>query len=258
MWVVEGLAKDKEYHIDIAPGEMPELVLLPGDPDRARLIAEGFFENPVEVAKKREYWSFKGTYNGVPVGVCSTGIGCPSAAIAIEELIKIGCKVFVRVGTSGAISPKAKAGDVIIFTGAVRDEGTSRQYVPLEFPAIADPALVLELTTAAKKRGASHFAGIGHSKDAFYSEYPGMTADPERTKKHWEAMKNANVLATEMEAAALFVIGTLREVKVGAICVIVGENVEKEVKIEGKPPLDDLIHIALEAMTSLSEKGDIL
>jgi uridine phosphorylase len=251
------LTSDKEYHIDIAPGEMPELVLLPGDPDRARLIAEGFFEYPMEVAKKREYWSFKGTYNGVPVGVCSTGIGCPSAAIAIEELIKIGCKVFVRVGTSGAISPNAKAGDVIIFTGAVRDDGTSRQYVPLEFPAVADPSLVLALTEAAKKRDASYFVGIGHTKDSFYSEFPGMTANPEETKDHWEAMKNANVLATEMESAALFVIGTLRDVKVGTICVIVGENIEKEAKIEGKPPLDDLIHIALDAMTSLKMKGEI-
>lgn len=257
MWVGNWLASDKEYHIDIASGEMPELVLLPGDPDRARLIAEGFFDNPVEVARKREYWSFKGTYNGIPVGVCSTGIGSPSAAIAIEELIKIGCKVFVRVGTSGAITPKAKAGDLIIFTGAVRNEGTSRQYVPLEFPAVANPSLVLELTKAAQKRGAQYFVGIGHTKDSFYSEFPSMTSNPEETKKHWDAMKNANVLATEMESAALFVIGTLREVKVGTICVVVGENVEKEAKIEGKPPLDDLIHVALEAMTSLMMKGEV-
>jgi uridine phosphorylase len=116
----------------------------------------------------------------------------------------------------------------------------------------------LELANAAKKRGAQHYVGIGHSKDAFYSEFPGMTANPEKTKAHWEAMKNANVLATEMEAAALFVIGTLREVQVGAICVIVGENIEKEAKIEGKPPLDNLIHIALEAMTSLAKKKDSL
>ncbi|MFX1264663.1 MAG: uridine phosphorylase, partial [Promethearchaeota archaeon] len=108
---------DREYHIAIAPGEMPELVLLPGDPGRARMIAEQFFDDPVEVAKNREYWSYKGTYKGVEVGVCSTGIGCPSAAIAIEELVKVGCKVFVRVGTAGAIDPRLVAGDIVIFTG---------------------------------------------------------------------------------------------------------------------------------------------
>ncbi|MFX0053686.1 MAG: nucleoside phosphorylase [Promethearchaeota archaeon] len=245
------MGSDKEYHIDIAPGEIPELVLLPGDPDRARLIAERFFDNPVEVGKKREYWSFKGTYKGVPVGVCSTGIGCPSAAIAIEELVKVGCKVFVRVGTAGAIHPHLIAGNVIIFTGAVRDDGTSRQYVPLEFPAVADPEVVVALIHAAEMRGAEYYVGIGHSKDAFYSEYPDLVTNSKAMREHWEFMKRANVLATEMESAALFVIGHLRGVKVGTICVIVGENIEKEAKIVGKPPLDDLVTIALDAMIAL-------
>ena len=245
------MGSDKEYHIDIARGEIPELVLLPGDPDRARRIAEQFFDDPIEVAKKREYWSFKGTYKGVPVGVCSTGIGCPSAAIAIEELVKVGCRVFVRVGTAGAIHPDLSAGDVIIFTGAVRDDGTSRQYVPLEFPAVADPKVVVALTHAAEMREAKYHVGIGHSKDAFYSEYPDLVANSKATREKWEFMKRANVLATEMESAALFVIGHLRGVKVGAICVIVGENIEKEAKIVGKPPLDDLVTIALDAMIAL-------
>ncbi|MFX0107223.1 MAG: nucleoside phosphorylase [Candidatus Hodarchaeota archaeon] len=245
------MEKDREYHIDIAPGEIPELVLLPGDPDRSRLIAEKFFDNPQEVAKKREYWSFKGTYKGVPVAVCSTGIGCPSAAIAIEELIRVGCKVFVRVGTSGAIDPSLKAGDVVIFTGSVRDDGTSRQYVPIEFPAVASPELVMSLIKAAKESGADYKVGIGHSKDSFYSEYPGMVADSKRMKERWESYRRIGVLATEMEASALFIIGHLRGVKVGSICVVVGENIEKEVRIVGKPPLDNLVTIALEAMISL-------
>ena len=243
--------EEREYHIDIAPGEIPPLVLLPGDPDRAKIIAEQFFTDPEEVSKKREYWSFKGTYKGVPVAVCSTGIGCPSAAIAIEELIKIGCTTFIRVGTAGAISPSLDSGDIVIFSGAIRDEGTSRQYVPLEFPAIADPELVQALSEAARNKGADFKTGIGHSKDAFYSEYPQFTADPETTKRKWESMRESNVLATEMEAAALFVIGQLRQVKVGCACVIVGENVEKEAKITDKPELDDLIIIALDAITGL-------
>ena len=242
---------EKEYHIGIAPGEIPKLVLLPGDPDRSKKIAERFFDNPEEIAKKREYWSFKGTWNDVPVAVCSTGIGCPSAAIALEELVKVGCKTFIRVGTSGAISHKVASGDIVIFSGSVRDEGTSRQYMPIEFPAVAHPDTVIALTKAAEKRGATYHVGIGHSKDAFYSEHPDYVADPDSMRKKWTAMKDANVLATEMEAAALFVIGHLRGVKVGAACVVIGENVDQEAKIVGKPPLDDLVTVSLDALISI-------
>ncbi len=242
---------EKEYHIGVAPGEIPKLVLLPGDPDRSKKIAERFFDNPEEIAKKREYWSFKGTWKDIPVAVCSTGIGCPSAAIALEELVKVGCKTFIRVGTSGAISHKVVSGDIVIFSGSVRDEGTSRQYVPIEFPAVAHPDTVIALTKAAEKRGATYHVGIGHSKDAFYSEHPDYVADPDSMRKKWTAMKDANVLATEMEAAALFVIGHLRGVKVGAACVVIGENVDQEAKIVGKPPLDDLVTVSLDALISI-------
>ncbi len=242
---------EKEYHIGVAPGDIPKLVLLPGDPDRSKKIAERFFDNPEEIAKKREYWSFKGTWKDIPVAVCSTGIGCPSAAIALEELVKVGCKTFIRVGTSGAISHKVVSGDIVIFSGSVRDEGTSRQYVPIEFPAVAHPDTVIALTKAAEKRGATYHVGIGHSKDAFYSEHPDYVADPDSMRKKWTAMKDANVLATEMEAAALFVIGHLRGVKVGAACVVIGENVDQEAKIVGKPPLDDLVTVSLDALISI-------
>jgi len=249
---------EKEYHIGIAYGEIPKLVLLPGDPDRAKKIAEDYFENPTEIARRREYWSFKGTWKGVPIGVCSTGIGCPSAAIALEELIKVGCKIFIRVGTSGAIDHDVRTGDIVIFTGSVRDEGTSRQYVPIEFPAIAHPDIVRALYTAAGTRNIRHHVGIGHSKDAFYSEHPSYVANPEAMKQRWRALRDAGVLATEMESAALFVIGHLRGVRVGCACVVVGENVDKEAKIIGKPPLDNLVTVALDALVSLdSQELDI-
>lgn len=247
------MAEEKEYHIGIAPGEIPELVLLPGDPDRAKAIASGFFDEPEEIAKKREYWSFKGKWKGVPVAVCSTGIGCPSAAIAIEELIKVGCTTFIRVGTSGAISRELNSGDIVIFTGAVRDDGTSRQYVPLSFPAVADPTIVVALKKAAHAKGVIYHVGIGHSKDAFYSEHPDLVTDPEGTRRKWEMMRTSRVLATEMEAAALFVIGHLRGVRVGTACVVIGENIEKEVKIVGRPPIDDLVSIALDAIISVKK-----
>lgn len=242
---------EKEYHIDIAPGEIPPLVLLPGDPDRSRIIAEQFFDNPQEIAKKREYWSFKGTYKGTPVAVCSTGIGCPSAAIAIEELIKVGCNTFVRVGTAGAIDSTLRAGDIVIFSGSVRDDGTSKAYAPIEYPAVADPILLAALMKYAKESNASFRVGIGHSKDSFYSEFPDMVADPISMKARWNSYRRAGVLATEMESAALFVIGQLRQVRVGTACVIVGEPIEEEAKIVGKPKLDDLVAISLNAMISL-------
>jgi uridine phosphorylase len=243
---------DKEYHIGIAPGEIPELMLLPGDPYRAKIIAERYFDSPMVVAKQREYWSFKGTWDGVPVGVCSTGIGCPSAAIALEELVKVGCKTFIRVGTSGAISHDVMTGDIVIFSASVRDEGTSRQYIPIEFPAIAHPRVVKALSDAAQKRKARYHVGIGHSKDAFYSEHSNYVIDPDAMRRKWTAMRNAGVLATEMESAALFIIGHLRNVQVGCACVVIGENVDKEVKITGKPPLDDLVNISLDALVDLN------
>jgi len=122
--------------------------------------------------------------------------------------------------------------------------------VPIEFPAVAHPDVVIALTKAAEKRGATYLVGIGHSKDAFYSEHPDYVADPDSMRKKWTAMKDSNVLATEMEAAALFVIGHLRGVKVGAACVVIGENVDQEAKIVGKPPLDDLVTVSLDALIS--------
>ncbi len=251
------MIENKEYHIGIAPSEIPPLVLLPGDPGRAKSIAENFFDNPEEIAKNREYWSYKGTYKDRPVAVCSTGIGCPSAAIALEELIRVGCTTFVRVGTSGAIDSTLRVGDLVILTGAYRDDGTSRQYVPIEFPAISDPNLLLAMRKAAIERDVNYRVGIGHSKDAFYSEFPDMVADTESTEKKWDLMRKIGVLATEMEAAALFVIGQLRRVKVGVICTIVGEPIEKEEKIVGKPKINNMILTALDAMVMVSEGQNI-
>ena len=164
--------------------------------------------------------------------------------------MKVGCNLFIRVGTSGAISHSVNTGDLVIFTGSVRDDGTSRQYVPIQFPAVANPEVVVALTKAAQSCGVKYHVGIGHSKDAFYSEHPDYVSDPEGTRRKWEMMRNSGVLATEMEASALFVIGHLRDVKVGAVCVVIGENVEKEAKIVGKPPIDDMISVALDAITS--------
>ncbi|MFO7835385.1 MAG: nucleoside phosphorylase [Candidatus Thorarchaeota archaeon] len=239
-----------EYHIRIAKGEMPQRVLLPGDPGRAKAIAHTYFDNPSEVARNREYWSFKGEYDGIEVGVCSTGIGCPSAAIAIEELVKVGCKSFIRVGSAGAIDRTLSAGDLVIFSGSVRDDGTSVQYVPIEYPAVADPVMVQSLARAAERRNAPYRIGIGHSKDAFYSEHPDMVSNPTALKQKWKSMERVGVLATEMESAVLFVLGHLRKVRVGTVCVIIGEPIQNKAEITEKPKLEHLVPVALDAITA--------
>jgi uridine phosphorylase len=142
-------------------------------------------------------------------------------------------------------------GDIVIFSASVRDEGTSRQYVPIEFPAVANPHVVRALSNAAQKRNVRYHVGIGHSKDAFYSEHSNYVTDPDAMRRKWASMRNAGVLATEMESAALFVIGHLRDVEVGCACVVIGENVDKEAKIIGKPPLDNLVSISLDALVEV-------
>ena len=140
-----------------------------GDPGRSEKIAQ-FFDNPKLVAQNREYTTYTGTLLGEKVSVTSTGIGCPSAAIAVEELIKIGADTFIRVGTAGGMQPGTKTGEVAVVTGAIRDEGTSRHYLPLEFPAVADPDVVFALREAAVALEIPHHSGITHSKDSFFGE----------------------------------------------------------------------------------------
>ncbi|RLE91733.1 MAG: hypothetical protein DRJ55_05340, partial [Thermoprotei archaeon] len=158
-----------QYHIRCKPGDVAPYVLLPGDPSRVPLIAKHWDEARL-VAKNREYVTYTGTYRGVPVSATSTGIGSPSAAIAVEELVRVGGKVFIRVGTSGPVNPKVKPWKLGIATGAVRDEGTTRQYVPIEYPAVADYRVVAALVEAAEKLGYRYHVGVFHTKDSFYSE----------------------------------------------------------------------------------------
>ena len=141
-----------QHHIHLQPEDVGRYVLLPGDPGRCEIIAK-HFDNPIHVATNREYVTYTGMLDGVKVSVTSTGIGCPSAAIAVEELARIGADTFIRVGTSGAIAPGIKTGDLAIVSGAIRDEGTSSHYLPIEFPAVADFQVVAALRRAAIKRG---------------------------------------------------------------------------------------------------------
>ena len=163
-----------QYHLQLTQGDVGRYVLLPGDPGRCEKIAR-FFDEPKLMARNREYVTYTGTLSGEKVSVTSTGIGCPSTAIAVEELIRVGAQTFIRVGTSGGIQPGTKTGDIAIVTAAIRDEGTSRQYLPIEYPAVADPDVVIALRQGALKLELPFRTGVSHSKDSFYGE-----VEPER------------------------------------------------------------------------------
>jgi uridine phosphorylase len=212
-------AEGKMYHICCKPGDVGRYVLLPGDPFRTDLIAS-YFTDAKLVAHNREHKTWTGTLDGVKVSVTSTGMGCPSTAIALEELIKCGADTFIRVGTAGRVCDKAQdlSLDGVINTAAVRDEGTTVQYIPIEYPAVADRHVVDALARAAKKLGYNFGEGITQSKDSFYGQHePENMPSCARLKERWEAWKMGNVMTSEMESSAIFVISSIRGCRASSI-----------------------------------------
>ncbi len=208
---------DLQYHLQLRQGDVGRYVLLPGDPGRCLPIA-ALFDDAAFVTANREYTTWTGTLNGSRVSVVSTGIGCPSASIAVEELIKLGADTFIRVGTSGAIQPGTPDGELAIVTAAIRDEGTSSHYLPIEFPALADPQVVDALAEAARRHGIPHRLGISQSKDSFYGE-----VEPDRMPlagalhDRWTAWAAGGAICSEMEASAIFVLGSIHRVRTGGV-----------------------------------------
>ena len=195
-----------QYHINCRYGETGEYCILPGDPGRCEKIA-AYFDEPKHLSFNREYNIYTGKLLGVPVSVCSTGIGGPSAAIAVEELFACGTKNFVRIGTCGGIDLKVKAGDAVIASGAVRFEGTSREYAPLEFPAVPDYELLSALVDAARASDTPYHVGVVQCKDSFYGQHsPARMPIARELDAKWEAWKRLGVLASEMESAAIFTV----------------------------------------------------
>ena len=214
----------KQYHIQLQQGDVGRYVLLPGDPGRSEVIAR-HLEGAIHVATNREYVTYTGFLDGVKVSVTSTGIGCPSAAIALEELVRVGADTFIRVGTSGAIQPGTKSGDLAIVTGAIRDEGTSIHYLPIAFPALADTEIVAALRSAAQKTGLPHSLGISQSKDSFYGEVePERSGVTSRLLDRWHAWQVGGAICSEMEAAALFIVASTLKVRAGGIMAMHGEG----------------------------------
>ena len=238
------------FHIQMKKGDVGRYVFLPGDPGRCEMIAS-YFDDPKLVAYNREYKTYTGTLLGEKVSVTSTGIGCPSTAIAVEELIMIGADTFIRVGTSGGMQPHFKAGDLGIVTGAIRDEGTTLHYMPPEFPAVADIDVVLALRDAAKKLGYPHHLGISHSKDSFFGQHqPERMPVDSRLLNRWKAWVQGGAICSEMEAAAIFILSSIYRKRASGI-MLIGWNQEGDNPEEHVSDLSNLIETAVESVKIL-------
>lgn len=253
---------NRQYHIQVAKGEVGRYVILPGDPKRCVKIAQ-YFDNSVLIADNREYITYTGTLDGVKVSVTSTGIGGPSASIAMEELYRCGADTFVRIGTCGGMQTEIKSGDIVIATAAVRMEGTSREYAPIEYPAVANLDVTNALVEAAKEKGFIYHTGVVQSKDSFYGQHEPevMPAGYELINK-WEAWKRMGCLASEMESAALFIVAGKLRARMGS-CLLVLANQERE-KLGLENPVvhdtDMAIRVAVEAIRRMikEDQGQVL
>lgn len=218
---------EKQFHIHCQEGDVGRYCILPGDPGRCGDIA-AYFDNPVLISQNREYTVYTGTLLGEKVSVCSTGIGGPSASIAMEELHNIGADTFIRVGTCGGIDLKVQSGDIVIASGAIRYEHTSREYAPIEYPAVPDFEVLTALADASRQLQKRYHVGVVQCKDAFYGQHSPekMPVSWELLQK-WEAWKRLGVKASEMESAALFVVANALGCRCGS-CFHVIWNQERE------------------------------
>ncbi len=246
---------EPQYHVQLRRGEVGRYVFLPGDPGRCEPIA-AYFDEPRHVAQHREYNTYSGSLLGTPVSVTSTGIGGPSTAIAVEELVRCGADTFIRVGTSGAMQEWIQPGDLGIVAAAIRDEGTSIHYLPVEFPAVANLDVTLALREGARRTNATFHLGIGQSKDSFYGQHePGRMPVAHRLQDRWAAWMAGGALCSEMEAASLYIVASTLRVRAGGIMLIVGHPDQRPMTEEerARMDLDLLIRTAIEGLKVLIE-----
>ena len=246
-------AENEEFHLKIKSGDVGRYVLLCGDPGRCESIAK-YFSKPEFLSSNREYTIYNGMTEGEKISVCSTGIGGPSSAIALEELVHCGADTFIRIGTSGGMNPDVMSGDVVIGTGAIRLEGTSREYAPIEFPAVANFQIVKALVEAAEESGHPYHVGVLQCKDSFYGQHsPETMPVGSELKFMWDAWIKSGALASEMESAALFVVGAVRRVRVGSIMAVFANQTRSELGMEDSVNFDTdaAIRIGVEAMKKL-------
>jgi len=243
----------RPYHIRLAKRDVGRIAFLPGDPGRVPRIAERF-QDARDLGSYREYRAYAGRIGNEKVVAVSTGIGGPAAAIAVEELARLGVKVMIRVGTCGAITPEIKTGSVIIADAAVRMDGTSAQYVPLGYPAAATPGVVMALREAAASRGESYVVGVAASTDAFYvgqgrESFGGYF--PSRSARLLDDLRAAKVLCFEMEAATLFTLGRVFGLKTGAAFAVVANRATGRFRHDAG--VDDVIDTAVDAVRLLKK-----
>jgi len=237
-------------HLLVETGDLYDIALLPGDPGRVDRIA-GHCEDVEVVAENREYKVVNAVYGDRPVTLCSTGIGCPSTAIAVEELADVGVETFIRVGTTGALQAGIEIGDMVIATGAAKNEGTSKRYEAVEYPAVPDYDVLSSLVDAAETNDEEVHVGPIATDDAFYAE----------TDEYVEDWERAGVLAVEMEAATLFTLARRKGLRAGAICTVDGNLVEgtqkgtgdeeEELPEKARNNVERMIELGLDATTRL-------
>lgn len=244
-----------QYHIAVKNGDVGKYVILPGDPKRCKKIA-AYFDDAKLVADNREFVTYTGYLNGEKVSVTSTGIGGPSASIALEELTKAGADTYIRIGTCGGMDLDVKSGDIVIATGAIRMEGTTKEYAPIEFPAVANLEVVNALVEAANDMQYRYHAGIVECKDSFYGQHePEKMPVSYELQNKWNAWLKLGCLASEMESAALFVVGSYLKVRVGSVFLVVA-NQEREKQNLDNPVVhdtDSAIKTAIEAIKKIIE-----
>ena len=252
------LDSDIQYHLALKQGDVGRYVLLPGDPKRCKLIA-AYLENPVLMADHREFITYTGYLDGVKVSVTSTGIGGPSSAIALEELYRVGADTFIRVGTCGGMALEVKGGDKVIATGAIRQDGTSKEYAPIEFPAVASFQIVNALVKAAQNLKEPYHVGICQSKDSFYGQHdPSIMPISYELENKWNAWLKLGCLASEMESATMFVVSSYLKCRCGGIFLVVG-NQERVAKGMDNPVVkdtDSAIKVAIEAIRLLIKEDE--
>ncbi len=243
----------KQYHIQVGRGDVGKYVILPGDPKRCAKIAK-YLDHPELMADSREFVTYTGMLEGTEVSVTSTGIGGPSASIAVEELVMSGADTFIRVGTCGGMQPHVKSGDLVLASGSIRMEGTTKEYAPIEFPAVADFQVLTALKQAAGKLESDYHIGVVQSKDSFYGQHSPekMPVSYELINK-WEAWKRLGCLASEMESAALFIAASALGVRAGALFLVMA-NQEREKLGLDNPVVHDTdlaVRVAVEAIRNL-------
>lgn len=245
---------ERQFHIQCTAEDIGHYVFLPGDPDRVPWIAS-YLENAQKVAQSREFTTYTGTLDGTRVSVTSTGIGGPSAAIAMEELAALGAHTFLRIGTCGGMQPELLPGALIIPTGAIRMEGTSQEYMPLAFPAVPDFGLMEQLVCAARAAAYDYHTGVVQCKDSFYGQHSPETMPVAPTLlQNWQAWKAAGTLASEMESAALFTVAAARHVRCATILQMLWNQERQAVVRDKEHAASDMTHaieVAVAAMRAV-------